>query len=193
MQYFKFFPKTFNSRDGFANDIKYVTNIMSRFNILRSVLNNTTSFHSVTLKQNERPDTVAHKYYGSSEYAWLVLLSNQYVDAKWEWPLDDDEFEKYISVKYGSIAEARTRIVRYEKKINGRFYQVDETSFLPGYSNINDNGFVFDSDGALSGEFKAITAYQEESDINEKKREIQLIDRALLGIVEKELRSVFNG
>jgi len=193
MNYFKFFPKTFNSRDGFANDIKFVTNIMSRFNILRSVLNNTTAFHSVTLHQGDRPDTVAHKYYGSSDYTWLVLLSNQYIDSKWEWPLDDDEFENLIKTKYGSLADARTRIVRYEKKVNGRFYQVDSTDFLSGYTSISEEGFVFDAENNLSSDFRAITAYKDEFDRNEKKREIQLIDRALLSHLEKELRNVFDG
>ena len=192
MNYFKFFPKTFNSRDGFANDIKFVTNIMSRFNILRSVLNNTTAFHSVTIQDNDRPDTVAHKYYGSSDYTWLVLLSNQYTDPNWEWPLNDQDFLNLIKVKYGSIAEAKSKIVRYEKKINNRFYQVKEGDFLSGYTSINDDGFVFDSDNRLSSTFKAITAFQDEFDSNEKKREIQLIDRALLSHMEKELRNVFN-
>ena len=192
MNYFKFFPKTFNSRDGFANDIKFVTNIMSRFNILRSVLNNTTAFHSVTIQDNDRPDTVAHKYYGSSDYTWLVLLSNQYTDPNWEWPLNDQDFLNLIKVKYGSIAEAKSKIVRYEKKINTRFYQVKEGDFLSGYTSINDDGFVFDSDNRLSSTFKAITAFQDEFDSNEKKREIQLIDRALLSHMEKELRNVFN-
>ena len=192
MNYFKFFPKTFNSRDGFANDIKFVTNIMSRFNILRSVLNNTTAFHSVTIQDNDRPDTVAHKYYGSSDYTWLVLLSNQYTDPNWEWPLNDQDFLNLIKVKYGSIAEAKSKIVRYEKKINNRFYQVKEGDFLSGYTSINDDGFVFDSDNRLSSTFKAITAFQDEFDSNEKKRDIQLIDRALLSHMEKELRNVFN-
>ena len=192
MNYFKFFPKTFNSRDGFANDIKFVTNIMSRFNILRSVLNNTTAFHSVTIQDNDRPDTVAHKYYGSSDYTWLVLLSNQYTDPNWEWPLNDQDFLNLIKVKYGSIAEAKSKIVRYEKKINNRFYQVKEGDFLSGYTSINDDGFVFDSDNRLSSSFKAITAFQDEFDSNEKKRNIQLIDRALLSHMEKELRNVFN-
>ena len=192
MNYFKFFPKTFNSRDGFANDIKFVTNIMSRFNILRSVLNNTTAFHSVTIQDNDRPDTVAHKYYGSSDYTWLVLLSNQYTDPNWEWPLNDQDFLNLIKVKYGSIAEAKSKIVRYEKKINNRFYQVKEGDFLSGYTSINDDGFVFDSDNRLSSTFKAITAFQDEFDSNEKKRNIQLIDRALLSHMEKELRNVFN-
>ena len=192
MNYFKFFPKTFNSRDGFANDIKFVTNIMSRFNILRSVLNNTTAFHTVTIQDNDRPDTVAHKYYGSSDYTWLVLLSNQYTDPNWEWPLNDQDFLNLIKVKYGSIAEAKSKIVRYEKKINNRFYQVKEGDFLSGYTSINDDGFVFDSDNRLSSTFKAITAFQDEFDSNEKKREIQLIDRALLSHMEKELRNVFN-
>ena len=192
MNYFKFFPKTFNSRDGFANDIKFVTNIMSRFNILRSVLNNTSAFHSVTIQDNDRPDTVAHKYYGSSDYTWLVLLSNQYTDPNWEWPLNDKDFLNLIKVKYGSIAEAKSKIVRYEKKINNRFYQVKEGDFLSGYTSINDDGFVFDSDNRLSSTFKAITAFQDEFDSNEKKREIQLIDRALLSHMEKELRNVFN-
>jgi hypothetical protein len=50
----------------------------------------------------ERPEQVAEKIYGSPTFDWVVLLSNNIINVRTEWPLSDFEFDEYISRKYTS-------------------------------------------------------------------------------------------
>lgn len=65
-----------------------------------------SSFLFYRIKDRDRPDTVAAQFYGSSEYAWVVLLANNMRDW-YDWPLDDREFYDYIARKHESVVGAR--------------------------------------------------------------------------------------
>jgi len=170
MNYFKRFPKTFYSRDNYINNFEYVTNIMVRIRLFDSVLNSRTAFYSYTVGDGERPDTVAHKYYGDSKYAWVVLAANNYIDPLFEWPLNAEELDSYIISEYGSIESAKSNIKFYYKTINGRKYIVDGSS-------------DFDS---------TQDSYQFEIELNESRRQIKILDRAYIPQLEAELKDIFK-
>lgn len=170
MNYFRQFPKTFYSRDNYVNDFNFVTNLMVRIKLFDTVLKDATSFYTYTVQDGERPDTVAHKYYGDSKYAWVISLTNNYIDPLFEWPLNDEELNSYIISEYGSIEAAKAEIRYYFKKINGRNYIVDSSQ-------------SFDS---------TIDSYTFEQDENEKRREIKVLDRSFIPQLEAELKDIFK-
>lgn len=49
-----------------------------------------------TLKSGDRPETVAHDVYGSATYHWVILLLNNIVDVRNEWPLSDEDLARKI-------------------------------------------------------------------------------------------------
>ena len=57
---------------------------------------------SIKVVNDERPDQVGYKIYGTQDYDWIVLLSNNIVNVQSEWPLSNESFEKYMFDKYGS-------------------------------------------------------------------------------------------
>ena len=44
----------------------------------------------------ERPEDVAHKIYGNSDYHWIVLLSNNIFDVEKEWPKNSKDLPKLV-------------------------------------------------------------------------------------------------
>jgi hypothetical protein len=102
MLYFNEFPKVLGS-DYNSNGI-VMTNIMARAEIIPSLLKNPLLFYSYDIKESDRPDTIAHKYYGDSNRYWMVLYANQIFDPQWEWPLTSNEFSNYIIKKYSNDA-----------------------------------------------------------------------------------------
>lgn len=170
MDYFKHFPKVFHSRDNFVQDFEYVTNLCVRYKIFDDVLSNVSAFYDYTVTDGERPDTIAHKYYGDSTYAWLIIAANQYVNPLWEWPLTDAQFNSYIASEYGSVATAKADIEFYYKKLNGRKYIVDANQ---SYDETQ-------------------TAFEFEQEINENRRQIKIIDRAYLDQIDRELKKIFE-
>ena len=170
MNYFKRFPKTFYSKDNYTEDFEFVTNLMVRIRLFDSVLDNRTAFYTYTINDGERPDTVAHKYYGDSKYAWVILAANNYIDPLFEWPLNAEELNSYIKSEYGSIEKAKSEVRFYFKKINNRNFMVDG---LNGFDSTQDS-------------------YQFEVEENEKRREIKILDRDYIPQLEAELKDIFK-
>lgn len=60
-----------------------------------------------------RPDFLSYTYYDSSQYDWMIYLSNNIVDPYHDYYLSADDFKKYIIGKYGTTESAREKILFY--------------------------------------------------------------------------------
>jgi len=62
------------------------------------------SSRSYTILSGETPDSIAYNKLGNSDWYWTILLLNNITDTDKQWPLSNDELEKFIENKYGSLA-----------------------------------------------------------------------------------------
>ena len=74
-------------------------------NIIRRVaLSDSVKAQSVFIeydvKDGERPEHISDKIYGSPNYHWLVLLSNEIIDPYHDWYKSQTVLEQYIQKKY---------------------------------------------------------------------------------------------
>jgi hypothetical protein len=83
------------------SQFRVVTDITRNLRVLQEVLNNVTLYDEYDMQDGETPEIVADKFYGSSEYHWVVMLVNQRYDYIDDFVLPTFEFEKYIDTKYG--------------------------------------------------------------------------------------------
>lgn len=79
-------------------------NLLVRVRFLEAVTKNEYIFLPYEVRDGERPDTIAHGYYGDSRYAWVVCLSNDIIDPYYDWYLNTFEFDSYIEKKYGNTS-----------------------------------------------------------------------------------------
>jgi len=107
-----------------------VKDITRRNNFTRNISNNPYLFMPYTVKQGQRPEDIAQSYYGSTDYIWLVYLANNIVDPYLEWPLDDYNFNQYLSRKYaaqsGKTGEDVVEWTRDPDNINNILYYYKE-------------------------------------------------------------------
>lgn len=86
-----------------------VTDITRRNSFTKVVSTNPLLYLPYTVEEGERPEDIAQFYYGSTDYTWLVYLSNNIIDPYHEWPKSQAEFNDYIIAKYkeqsGEIGE----------------------------------------------------------------------------------------
>lgn len=95
---------------------KQVRDITRRNNFIKSVSTNPMLFLPYTVKQNERAEDIAEFYYGSVDYVWLVYMANQIIDPYYEWPMDEETFNKYIIAKYQEVSgETGDDVVEWSK------------------------------------------------------------------------------
>ena len=79
---------------------KTVRDITRRNRFTSQVSNNPLLFLPYTIKEGERPEDIAYRYYGSVEYTWLVYLANKVIDPYHNWPLPEKDFHNYLIKKY---------------------------------------------------------------------------------------------
>lgn len=68
-------------------------------------------YYPYTIGEGERPDIIAANYYDDARYSWLIYMVNDIVDPYYDWPLDEDQFNQFITSKYGSIEDSKENIV----------------------------------------------------------------------------------
>lgn len=81
-------------------DYTRVKNLFRRAKIRDDFFKNATAFTKYKITGEEHADQVAEKIYGSSTYDWVVLISNNILNTRTEWPLSDAEFSNYLERKY---------------------------------------------------------------------------------------------
>ena len=88
-------------------------NLLARAAISSETKANKQIFYPYTMQNEMRVDQLADRYYDSSEYTWIVWYSNDTVDPYYDYPLTQNEFERFITDKYGSVEEAQRKIYYY--------------------------------------------------------------------------------
>lgn len=193
MKYFSKLPKIYQS--DFAGNYYAATNLMTRVNIIPEILSNPLLYYSYDIQDGDTPEIVAQKYYGSTDFFWVVLFSNQNLDPQWEWPLSNQNFEQYIIDKYGSLEEAETQIHHYEFKKTTQTSADSEVSEeiviidAAEYANVTPSSTSY----SLTGETVTVTtdaypvyAYTYELNENESRRSINLLDVKYLNSITQQ-------
>lgn len=200
MAYFEYLPKLrYPSLSQRGDDYEYttVTNLFRRGKIRDDIFNQTVLFDKYSIQGNDRPDNVAYKVYGDSGLDWIVLISNNIINIRDEWPMDDKSFENYMKEKYPTNAE-RFAIKHYLtpeiKGDNGRLIRPENMIISPEsydtyqFEYFTKLGIVTETNQSLY----PVTYDDYERELNEKKREIYLIKSKFVTTVIKDLEKIMK-
>ena len=97
--YFRKIEKGFYDLKGDGNP-KIVTDLMTRVKVREKVINEMSLYDKYDVPSGERPEDTAFKHFGSAEYHWVVLMTNNITDAFYEWPMSEQDFEAFLKDKY---------------------------------------------------------------------------------------------
>ena len=82
-------------------DYLEVKNLFRRPIIREDIFTDFMSFTKYKIEGDERPDQVAYNVYGDEDLDWVVLLANNIINVRDEWPMSQGDFNNYLSEKYG--------------------------------------------------------------------------------------------
>ena len=99
--YFQNFPYTYYSLDDAAS-AQLITNIGLRAKFSDAIKNNYSLFDAYDIKDGETPELVADKFYSNPQLHWIVLLFNDILDPRFEWPLTTKHLISYVEGKYAN-------------------------------------------------------------------------------------------
>jgi len=97
--YFRNFTKGYYDIKGDGNE-KLVTDLMTRVKVREKILDESMLYDTYDVPSGEKPEDTAFKHFGSAQYHWVILLTNNITDRYYGWPLSEQDFEAYITDKY---------------------------------------------------------------------------------------------
>ena len=115
--YFNYLPDfEYVSRlpDAKISDYIRVKNLFKKGVIRDDIFQDITFFTKYQIQGDDRPDNVASKVYNDSKLDWIVLQSNNIVNLQTEWPLSQNDFDRYCLEKYGDYNTLYNGVHHYE-------------------------------------------------------------------------------
>ena len=152
-----------------------------------------TAFNFRSIREGERPDTLAATIYEDPELDWVILITNNITNIRDQWPLSNNDLHDYMLDKYGSES-ALSDPHHYETKEirdgSGRTIlegglEVDE-DFSFSYTSLNGN---FESVAKAAG---PVSNLRYETLRNDAKRIIRILKPEFLGGFISDMRSIMK-
>ena len=166
MSYFSKFPNIAYDMKG-DSVRKLLPDILRRVKLRASIKSGGMLFDKYDVKEGEKPEDVAFKWFGDPELHWVILMTNNVTDRYYDWPMNQAQFAEYLDDKYSNP----DAIHHYEvTKDSGRTTGKGPSDYS---HKVEVNS---DTDNAVSVSFRE---YEERE--QDKKRQIQLLNKSLLG------------
>jgi len=184
---FRSFPQVNYSLKKNKN-FELLTNITLRFKVRDIIKNRTAIYFDYVVKDSDRPDIIASKYYDDPSLDWIIFLVNDIVDPYYDWPLNDESFDSYMRTLYGSTAEAKSTVFEYRKIINNQSVRFDG-KIIPKRTVVVDLN-TYNSLAATDRE--QISAYDYYFEQNAEKRKIKILDKQFVSSLVREVDLIFS-
>ena len=173
--YFSYFDKGYYDLKGDGTNT-LLTDLFTRIKIRDKAFDVATLYDKYDVVSGERPEDIAYKHFGNTQYHWVILLTNNITDRFYGWPLSNQEFESFIKDKYDN-PEA---VHHYEKvQSSGR-----KTGQGPA-----DYSHLIECQSTDIGA-QAVTNRDYEDRIQDEKRQIKLLNPAYLQIFIEEFEKL---
>jgi len=190
--YFSYLPevyvRTTSYRQNNVDPYSLAKNIFRRIKIREDLSDIIMGFSQYTIKNNQRPDQVAYDFYGDMQYDWVVLLCNNILNVYDEWPMTEDELERYIDSEYESPDSVHHWVTQKIRDTKGRVL------IKPGME-VPENWAYTRPDGTVVGKadtVRPISVYDYESEKNNYKRNIYLLRKQYLGGFVEEFKNLVD-
>jgi len=199
MAYFQYVPNILYrslQQKGSAFDTAKVTNLFRRGKIRDDIFNVVIFFDKYDIKGDDRPDNVSNEIYGSPEFDWVVLLANNIINVRDEWPLDQRSFEKYLNSKY--TTEERFQVKHYETTEirDGKNRLIRQEGIIVNTESYSTYSFSYFNGSAVvtagTSSLTPITNYDYEVKLNEDKRNIFVLKPKFLTTVIADIKSIMK-
>ena len=127
-----------------------------------------TLYNEYFIEGDDRPDIVAEKVYGDSSLDWVILITNNIINIRNDWPLSDRDLRTFCADKYGNaLLENRYYVTTKVTDSRGRL-------ILPAGLTVDSNFTIPDPDEATQtiNPVVGITNLEYETNKNDDKRGI---------------------
>ena len=194
MAYFDLFPNielpSYSEKRNSSYDTIVVKNLFKRGKVREDFFGNVAAFNKFVVEGDDRPDNVAQQLYEDDQLDWVVLLSNNIINVRDEWPMSQYDFQRYIDNKYDPVQLGQ--IHHYETK----------EIRLPNGVLVLQAGLEVDADFTFSYSYEStdynindvisISNLEYEIKKNDDKRSIYVIRPEYVNIIITDMREIMK-
>ena len=178
------------------SDYITVNNFFRRYKVDDQLFGYLMFYDQYTVQDGVKLETIANDYYGSPFYDWVIVLSNNYINPQFAFPLTTYELEKRIYDMYDDPYEVH-HYETLEIKSGYKEGDIDVIALEGGKivdNNFHSNPFTYYNGSGyttlLSGQAsKPISNYEHEVNENEKKREIYILKNTYFNRFVEEFKT----
>jgi hypothetical protein len=123
-KFFESFPRISYTLDDYDSE-QVVVDIFKRVIVSKEYQENSSFYETYEVLHGETPEDISYRFYGTQNLHWLILMVNNVIDPRFEWPVSEENLLKAVADRYGG--EKNTFTINRAKNKEG--YQV-ETFFL---------------------------------------------------------------
>ena len=163
-----------------------VNNFFRRYKINDDIFGYATFYTKYAVKEGVKIETIAQRYYGKPEYDWVIILTNNFINPQFSFPLDDYTVRKIAEDKYGDdtysgIHHYETIETKSGQTVGGKSIlalegglRVDKTFYDSPFTYWNGTQNVTVAGNTVS---KSVLNFDHEIAENEKKRQIYILKK----------------
>jgi hypothetical protein len=193
---FEKFPSIFYTLDN-GKSIQTVTDILRRIVLSPEIRKNEAFYDQYDIKDGETPEMVSNYFYGDPQMHWIILMANDIIDPRFEWPLSYYNLIQYCKGKYG------------DDQIYHNHHYKNEVEFIVDGSRVIEEESTFESPVPIvfetSGAFEStllfqnynvkllpVTNFDYEESLNESKRRILVIKPSIVSEIDSTFTQLVN-
>jgi len=180
MPYFSRFPMMTYDVAG-DKDYKLLPDILRRVKLRSGLRSSSFMFEKYDVKDGEKPEDVAFKWFGDPEYHWVILMTNNVTDRYYQWPLSQPQFAEHLTDKYGAGSE--DAVHHYEKTTDSGPTSSNGPNDYSHLVECNED----DENPAI------ITNRQYEQRKQDEYRSIRILDKKFVGTFIEEFDNLITG
>jgi len=194
MNYFDLFPDvqlpSFSDKRNSSKDFITIKNLFKRGKVREDFFQNVTAFYQYSIVGDDRPDNVAQKVYDNDQLDWVVLIANNIINIRDEWPMSQYDFQRYLDNKYDSVQLSQIH-----------HYETTEIR-SPNGKLLLQSGLTVDADFTFSYSYgtttysvnsvTSVSNFQHEVSKNDAKRNIYLVRPEYVGTVINDMREIMT-
>ena len=194
MAYFDLFPNvelpSYSEKRSSSYDTIIVKNLFKRGKVREDFFQNVAAFNKFMVEGDDRPDNVAYQLYEDDQLDWVVLLSNNIINVRDEWPMSQYDFQRYIDNKYDPVQLGQ--IHHYETK---EIRLPDGVLALQAGLEVDANftfSYSYESTDYNVNDVISISNLEYEIKKNDDKRSIYVIRPEYVNIIISDMREIMK-
>ena len=180
--------------DAKISDYIQVKNLFKRVLLREDIYSNLMYFTKYSIQGDDRPDNVAHRIYSDSTLDWLILLANNITHIPSEWPMTQNDFDRFLLKKYDNDYDKLYNGIHHHETIEVK--DSNDVTIVPAGLEVSSD-FTQTYYDYFIGEMKTesnitrpVTNYQYEEILENDKREIYILRTEYISVVLDDIEDI---